>query len=313
MKSILSVFFLVIALAPRALQADEKLLPLRRAFKPLPIPTGEKLVYEIRLARFPIYATLGTLTFEYAGELTGAEALHTFAPLPPTFAPGSDERFFYLRASAVSKGMLVAIAGVNLQDRFEALVDARDFSARLGIKEIKEGKKQQRQTAVFDAARATVTLTIQDLADPQATPQEKSVARIDGSLGLLSAIYFVRLQKLKEGQLIRFPVNDDNGNYEFKLLVGKRENLGTDCGKVKTIRLEPKILGPGELISRPGTMNVWVTDDARHIPLRLMAKTSVGTVTAKLLNYRANCQLLDPPAEEAPEQSGRPEHAKQGN
>jgi hypothetical protein len=113
-------------------------------------------------------------------------------------------------------------------------------------------------------------------------------------LSLLSAIYFVRLQKLKEGQLLTFPVSADEMNYKFEVLVGKRESLKTDCGKVKTVRLEPKLFGPGRFFNKiQGEMTMWVSDDSKRTPLRLVAKTSKGTITAKLLNFKMKCHIID--------------------
>ena len=93
--------------------------------------------------------------------------------------------------------------------------------------------------------------------------------------------------------MIRFPVNDDGVNYQFDIVVGKHEKLKTDCGKIKTIRIEPKLLGPGQLISRPGEMTMWMTDDNLHIPVKLVARTSSGTVNAKLTNFKNKCKLID--------------------
>ena len=47
---------------------------LQRDFKnSFPIPAGEKLEYEVRLSRFPIYASLGVLTFENLGAVTNRQ------------------------------------------------------------------------------------------------------------------------------------------------------------------------------------------------------------------------------------------------
>src|SRR5215470_767738 len=44
---------------------------LRRDFKDsFPIPAGEKLEYEVKISRFPIYASLGVVTFENLGAVT---------------------------------------------------------------------------------------------------------------------------------------------------------------------------------------------------------------------------------------------------
>jgi len=270
------------------------LATLRRDFKNfLPIPTGEKLEYEVRFSRFPIYATVGAITFEFLGTVNNP----AIDGLSVEFNPSPEDQLLRLRASAISKGLLIAITGVDVKDRFETLVDARDFAARLGFKEIKEGKKHQAQALLFDQTRQTVKFTANDLNNKQAPPKEKAAVRENGMLDLLSAIYFVRLQKLKEGQLIRFPVNDDGTNYWFDIVVGKHEKLKTECGKVKTIKLEPKLFGPGQLISRQGEMTMWVTDDNKHIPLKVVAKTASGTVNAKLTNFKNNCKLIDDEAD----------------
>ncbi|HEX8999744.1 MAG TPA: DUF3108 domain-containing protein [Blastocatellia bacterium] len=270
---------------------------LRRDFKnSLPIPAGEKLEYEIRFSRFPIYATVGVISFEFLGAATNP----TIDGLNVEFKPQPEDQFLRLRASAISKGFLIALTGVDVKDRFETLVNAKDFAARIGFKEIKEGKKRQAQALVFDQTQQTVKFITNDLNNSQAPPKEKTAARESGMLDLLSAIYFVRLQKMKEGQLIRFPVNDDGTNYWFDIVVGKTEKLKTDCGKVKTIRLEPKLFGPGQLISRQGEMTMWVTADDKHIPLKLTAKTASGTVHAKLQNFKNKCKLIDEDAEQKP-------------
>jgi hypothetical protein len=310
------------------------LATLRRDFKSsFPIPAGEKLEYEIKFSRFPIYASVGVITFENLGEVANPPATNAsngsnasnapgvpgepgvsaakdqYPGKPPEpliqgshveFRPAPNDQILRLRATAVSKGMLIALFGIDVRDRFETLVDLRDFSARISLKETKEGKKHTIQTAFFDTADQQVKYTTSDLNNPQAPLRLKPLPRLDGMSSLLSAFYFVRLQKLKEGQTLVFPVSTDEANYQFEILVGKRESIKTECGKVKTVRIEPKIFGPGRLISRQGEMTLWLSDDSKHAPLQAVAKTSSGTVTAKLLNFKDKCNILDPEVGEKP-------------
>jgi hypothetical protein len=284
--------------------------PLRRDFKDsFPIPAGEKLEYEIKISRFPIYASLGILTFENLGAVTkgqnsgAASGDQQKAPAPlieglnAEFTPAPDEQLWRLRATAVSKGMLIALFGLDVNNRFETLVDLRDFSARVNFKEEKEGKKHIVQSAIFDRNEQQVKYLTTDLTKPQTPPRAIPLPREDGMLSLISAIYFVRLQKLKEGQMLSFPVSDGEENYQFEILVGKRESLKTDCGKVKTVRLEPKLFGPGRYFKRQGEMTMWVSDDNKRTPLRLVAKTPSGTYTAKLLNFKKKCNIIEPEEE----------------
>lgn len=271
---------------------------LRREFgKDFPIPVGEKHEFEVRYKRFPINATVGIITFEYAGQISGEEAGAKYRDLKEDFKPDPAEKFHFFRASAISKGILVAIAGVDVKDRFETLIDERDFSARLSFKEVQEGKKHLTQTSVHDQARQSIKYQVNDLTKPQSSPRVQMVERKEGTVDVLTAFYLARLQKLKEGQILRFPVNDDEKVYDFDIVVGKREQLSTDCGKVKTIRLEPKLFGPGKFFNRTGEMTMWVSDDGKHVPLRLVAKTSSGTLTAKLLNFKKNCNITEPDPE----------------
>ena len=80
---------------------------------------------------------------------------------------------------------------------------------------------------------------------------------------------------------------------QFEIVIGKQEKLKTDCGPVKARRLEPKLFGPGRIFSRQGEMTMWVSDDNKHVPLRLIAKTSSGTVSAKLTNFKKNCKIIE--------------------
>jgi len=282
---------------------------LRRDFKnSFPIPTGEKLEYEIKFSRFPIYASVGVVTFENLGAIAARQnpaavvagdqnqrkaSEPLIKGLDVEFAPAPEDQILHLRATAVSKGMLIALLGFDVRDRFETLVDMRDFSARVSFKETKEGKKHTTQSALFDHSDQQIKYLTTDLNKPQTPPRAKPLPRQDGMLSLLSAFYFVRLQKLKEGHMLTFPVSTDEENYQFEVLVGKRESLKTDCGEVKTVRLEPKLFGPGRLFSRQGEMTMWVSDDNKHTPLRLVAKTPSGTVTAKLLNFKNKCNIIE--------------------
>ncbi|MFN9743965.1 MAG: DUF3108 domain-containing protein [Acidobacteriota bacterium] len=265
-----------------------RLLPLRRDFaKGIEIPVGEKLEYEIKYSRFPIYANVGVVTFENLGPATPIPGLNI------EYAPPADDQLLRLRSTAVSKGILLAILGIDVHDRFENIVSLRDFSTRLSFDELKEGKKHRTQSGLFDEAEQQVKYLTTNLANPKVSPKIRNLPREEGMLSLLTAIYFVRLQKYKEGQTMVFPVSYDEENYTFEVRVGKTEKLKTECGKIKAIRLEPQLFGPGKFFNRKGEMTMWMSRDRLHVPLRLVAKTSSGTVTARLLNFRKNCQLID--------------------
>ncbi len=275
---------------------------LRRDFKDsFPITPGEKLEYDIRISKFPIYLSVGIFTLEYlgpvAGKAPGADQTAT-KPADPLiqglnteFVPSPNDRFLHLRATAVSKGLLLKLFGYSVKNRYETLVDNNDFSARLSLFEERVDKRQRVQTAVFDRGTQQVKYLTSDLTKPEVPAKSKLLPLQDGMMSLLSGLYFLRLQDYKEGQMMRIPVSDDQKNYEFEILVGKREKVKTECGNIDTIRLEPKIFGPDKFFRKKGEMFIWITEGDQHVPVHLEARGEAGKLSVKLI--KKNCRILD--------------------
>jgi Protein of unknown function (DUF3108) len=275
---------------------------LRRDFKDsFPIAPGEKLEYDIRISKFPVYLSVGIFTLEYLGPVAakppGADQTAT-KPAEPLiqglntdFVPSPDDRFLHLRATAVSTGFLLRLFGYSVKNRYETLVDHKDFSARLSLFEERVDKRQRVQTAVFDRSMQQVRYLTTDLTKPNVPPKSKILPLQEGMMSLLAGLYFLRLQNYKEGQMMRIPVSDDQKNYEFDILVGKREKVKTQCGHIDTIRLEPKIFGPDKFFRKKGEMFIWVTETDQHVPVHLEARGEAGKISVKLI--KENCKILD--------------------
>jgi hypothetical protein len=275
---------------------------LQRDFKDsFPIAPGEKLEYDIQIKILLGYVSVGIFTLEYLGPVAnkapGADKTATkpaeplFQGLNTEFAPSPDDRLLHLRATAVSKGLLPELFGYSVKNRYETLVDHNDFSARLSLFEERVDEKQRLQTAIFDRSTQQVKYLTTDLTKPNAPPQGKILPLQDGMMSVLAGLYYLRLQNYKEGQMMRFPISDDQKNYEFDILVGKREKVKTECGHLNTIRLEPKIFGSDKFFRKKGEMFIWVTETDQRIPVHLEARGEAGKLVAKLT--KKTCQLLD--------------------
>lgn len=249
----------------------------------IPFPAGEKLVFEIRLSRFPIYATLGNITFEYSGPSEASVISESTIP----FKPDDSEKLLLLRAEAVSKGFLASLVGFDVKNRYQAMVNRSDFTARISFKEIVEGKKHQTRTAVFDKKNAAVVYSTVDLTRTPPQPVIKEMPHKEDMHSLLSAIFYIRLRELADGEIICFPVSEDEDNHIFEIHVRGRETVEVGSRKIPAIRVEPKLFGPGRFFSREGEMSMWISDDERRLPLKLTAKTSAGTLNALITNYDA--------------------------
>ncbi len=255
--------------------------------KTLPFPDGEKLVFDVKLSRFGLVLSLGTITFEYFAEATDLKIPGSSMEI----SPETGGSFLKLKADVVSKGFLATLTGFNVRDRFEALVERSDFSARLSFREEEEGKKHVAKTTLFDPTDNIVKHLLLDLNKPEAPAVKVEVPLKQRMQSLLTAIYYFRTFELANDEVVCFPVSEDNKNYEFEIAVLGREVAQVGDTKVPAIKIEPRLFGPGRYFSREGDMFMWVTDDERRVPLRLTAKTSSGTVIATLTNYNAQPSL----------------------
>lgn len=276
---------LFLAVAVNGLEFVGAQSPIRLAM--LPFPEGEKLIYEIKISRLGLSFALGVITFEYLGPSVDQTIKGTSLALDPDSAGD----LLTLRAEAVSKGFLAVIAGVNVNDKFETLVSKDDFSARLSYREEHEGDKNLAKTSLFSVEDQSVRFSVVDLNKPEAPARNKELARKDAMQSLLSAIYAVRTYSLTDGQLICIPVSESEQNYIFEIIVQGREAIQIDQTKLATIRLQPRLFGPGRFFAREGEMQMWVTDDERRTPVRLIAKIASGTISATIMNYDAQPPL----------------------
>jgi hypothetical protein len=58
--------------------------------------------------------------------------------------------------------------------------------------------------------------------------------------------------------------------------------MKTVLGYVQTLRLEPELFGEGRLIRGEGKVSIWLTDDARRIPVQARISSGMGTLNIKL-------------------------------
>jgi len=109
-----------------------------------------------------------------------------------------------------------------------------------------------------------------------------------GHLSVIDAFLATRGLELKPGQTVNIPVFDSRKQYEIVVnVLNKKEILKTPWGeKVSCIIVKPKLKTAG-IFTNKGEMTLWMTDDARHIPIKMMAKIKFGRIFAHLAHYSA--------------------------
>jgi hypothetical protein len=105
---------------------------------------------------------------------------------------------------------------------------------------------------------------------------------------VVSAIYYARninFDKYKAGDRIPFQMFLDNEVYSMYVRYLGKETIKTKYGKFRAIKFKP-LLVKGNIFEGGEKMNVWVTDDPNHIPVRIESPIAVGSIKVDMMQYR---------------------------
>lgn len=235
----------------------------------LPFKIGETLIYDVSFSKLIFSGTIGELKLSVSN------------PGEPLKIPMVE-----LKAEAVSKGFFPALFGVKVRDRYITLVNATDFGIHSSIKLLEEGKVRREQKSIIDREAGRVNFTDRDLTTEKSEPRTKEKPSPSWIQDLLSTIYYVRTQPLKEGDVIPIPISDGGEIYNIEVIAGKWEELKVGSTKIRAIQVNAKVFD-GRYLKRSGEMLVWITDNDRRIPVRARVKTSGYTITVDLKNLPA--------------------------
>jgi hypothetical protein len=141
-------------------------------------------------------------------------------------------------------------------------------------KHIREGKYAKDVCMRFDHDRGMAVYA--DSVESEILP---------GSQDVLSAFYFVRSLPLAVGMVIEVPNHSDGKNYPLQVRVIGRETVEVPAGKFSCWVVEPLLKSAG-LFKQEGRLTIWLTDDARRMPVLMKSKVAVGSIVAELESFR---------------------------
>jgi len=182
-------------------------------------------------------------------------------------------------AEARSEGLVSWLFRVD--DRSVATWDPAT-SCSLGIdKRLLEGRHSRTQSVRIDSQAG-----LAEVEDPSISPKRFDVPRC--VLDVLSALFVTRMRGVPEKGDITLPVFDNGHAYSLAVRYVGRERLDLPPplgNRVPTVIVEPLLReGTGLFVSK-GRLTIWLTDDARRIPVRMRSKVALGSVSADLESY----------------------------
>ena len=145
-----------------------------------------------------------------------------------------------------------------------------------------EGKRSKETRVTFDRERHKAEYLERDLNNnaPPATHEIDIPPCVHDALG---GLYLLRTLNLQPGQNTRVAVSDGKKSVMARVEAQQREEVKTPAGVFKTIRYEAFLFND-VLYRRYGHLYVWLTDDARKLPvqIRVRLQFAIGTITLQL-------------------------------
>ncbi len=221
-----------------------------------PFTPGEKLTYDVVWSVF------------HAGEVT--------ATLQRKVEGASDT--YEVTTTARSEGFVSLL--IDVDNELHAVFSPQTLCSDRIHKRINEGHRHKDTQIVFDGIRKLAILDERDLSQPGA-PAKHAENEIPPCVeDVVTAFYYLRRQHMEVGHTIELPVNDGNKTQRVVVEVQAREKVQTPTGTFDTFRVEPKVFNG--LFQRKGRMLIWFSSDPQHLPVRIKAMISVGSLTGTL-------------------------------
>ena len=184
-------------------------------------------------------------------------------------------------AEARSEGFFAWLFRFRVRDRTVATWDPASGCSLAIEKHLREGRAARDQIVTFDPEAGTRRgAGREDCPDAL----RRRAVRVGRPLGVLR---HAGARHLRDGAA-RLPVFDNGKRYELGIRFVERDRLDLPAPlgrKVPVVVVEPQLLEGTGLFVKKGRLKIWLTDDARRIPVRMRSKVAVGSVSADLEAY----------------------------
>lgn len=98
----------------------------------------------------------------------------------------------------------------------------------------------------------------------------------------ISSFYYLRTLRLIAGESVYVTIFDSKKVWNVEVQVLRKEKVTLPMGTFDTIVVKPLMKSEG-IFYRKGEIFIWLTDDMKHIPVKMQTKVAVGSITATLI------------------------------
>ncbi|HTQ30983.1 MAG TPA: DUF3108 domain-containing protein [Opitutaceae bacterium] len=234
---------------------------LRAAATELALRPGETFVYRV-----------GWGIFSGAGEVRISAQNETLEGLPQ----------LRLTTTTATHGFIRMLYPFKAEA--ESVFDARDGRLLAAKASSTAGSRGTRASIVFNYAQGTASYVdyIHAERDKPALPIPPGGRPAD----LITSLVQARTYAMKPGDKRPMLVLFDDEFYSVTIFADRYEKILTPLGGFDTLVLVPRMeKDPKGIFKRGGEIRVWITQDERHLPVKMEVKLKFGTATAQLTDY----------------------------
>ena len=141
---------------------------------------------------------------------------------------------------------------------------------------LREGKHRKDKEVIFDRERNKAKYI------DHLSKEYKEVDVPPMVFDPISSFFYLRSLRLVVGEPVYITIFDSKKVYDVEVQVLRREQVTVPWGTFDTIVVKPLMKSEG-IFYRKGEIFIWLTDDARHIPVKMQSKVKIGSITASLV------------------------------
>ena len=218
--------------------------------------TGESITYRVYYTLAGVYIAAGEATFTCSLEKLNEKPVYHVTGEGKTYS--FYDNFFRVR------------------DKYESFIDTTNLQPLKFLRSVNEGSFKKYENVSFNKTARTAITNSGVFKTPECVQD------------VLSSMYYARninFNSYKANDTIPFSMFLDNQVYNLYIRYLGKEVVKTKYGKFRSIKFKPLLI-KGTIFEGGEKMNVWVSDDGNHIPLRVESPISVGSVKVDMMDFR---------------------------
>lgn len=174
----------------------------------------------------------------------------------------------------------------SVKDNWRSYVDTTALLPQKFYMFIKEGNFRKNQGVIFDHTEQRAVVEVMDKHTRELKRKEEYDIPVFAQ-DIISGYYFLRTldySSLEVGDIIKVDGFFDKDIYNFRIRFQGREIIDTDLGEFPALRFVP-LMHENDLFDGEESIEFWLSDDERRLPLKIRAEMFVGAVELDIKEY----------------------------